>query len=420
MASDDECYDYDYDDDDLLEEDTPAPDRPADCWAITRECLSAAQQQELSVVTSLLNIKQHNARALLIHHRWKVDCIYDHLDRKGRDQMLREAGIILREDNNSRAAPSITATCIVCFDEFSLSDVSMECGHCFCNECWTEYFYASLDTGKKQIRCMGEKCWAICDEAMVQHLLGRKYPEAAQRFERFLLESYLENNETVKWCPSVPHCGHAICVGAGERYCEVECPCGVSLCFNCGEQPHSPCPCAMWKLWEVKCNGESENVNWILANTKNCPKCFKPIEKNGGCNLVTCECGQHLCWLCGGATGFKHTYTSIEGHSCNRFVGEEKKKVDNAKRQLHRYTHYYDHFKIHGDSFKAEQEKLGPAIEERVKQLESDHGRLLFRDADWLTDAHRSLLRSRQVLPRSYVFAYCMFDGKGRRRRTCP
>lgn len=48
MASDDECYDYDYDydeaeeeeeegvgigdDDDLLEEDTPAPDRPADCW----------------------------------------------------------------------------------------------------------------------------------------------------------------------------------------------------------------------------------------------------------------------------------------------------------------------------------------------------------------------------------------------------
>lgn len=102
-------------------------------------CLLCVQQQELSVVTSLLNIKQHNARALLIHHRWKVDCIYDHLDRKGRDQMLREAGIILREDNNSRAAPSITATCIVCFDEFSLSDVSMECGHCFCNEC--EFLY---------------------------------------------------------------------------------------------------------------------------------------------------------------------------------------------------------------------------------------------------------------------------------------
>ncbi len=35
-------------------------------------------------------------------------------------------------------------------------------------------------------------------------------------------------------------------------------------------------------MWETKNNSESENVKWILANTKNCqnPKCGLPIEKN--------------------------------------------------------------------------------------------------------------------------------------------
>jgi ariadne-1 len=159
---------------------------------------------------------------------------------------------------------------------------------------WTEYFKTSVDSGKKQIRCMGLKCPAICDEAVVRRLLGRRYPDAARRFDRFLLESYLEDNDFVKWCPSVPHCGRAIRVGGSEQHCEVECPCGVGFCFACAAGAHSPCPCTMWDQWEVKCNGESETVNWILANTKNCPKCYKTIVKEGGCNLVTCKCGQYL------------------------------------------------------------------------------------------------------------------------------
>uniref|UniRef100_A0ACD5X9Q3 Uncharacterized protein n=1 Tax=Avena sativa TaxID=4498 RepID=A0ACD5X9Q3_AVESA len=443
MASDEECYDYesDYydeddgngggeDDDDAMEaddedaveeEDTPAPDRPVDCWAITKESLSTAQQEDLSMVMNLLNIKQHHARALLIHHRWKTDSIYDHFDRKGRDRMLREAGVVLQVNNSCRASPSRTVNCMVCFDEFSMGVVStMECGHCFCNDCWTEYFKTSVDSGKKQIRCMGVKCPAICEEAVVHRLLGRRYPDAARRFARFLLESYLEDNDFVKWCPSVPHCGRAIRVGASEpRYCEVECPCGLCFCFGCASAAHSPCPCTMWDQWEVKCHGESETINWILANTKNCPKCYKPIVKEDGCNLVRCKCGQCLCWLCGGATGSEHTWTTIANHSCNRFVAEEK-KVDDAKRHLHRYTHYYDRFKIHGDSYKTEREKLGPAVEERARWLETLQDHALLRDGGWLAEAHGDLLRSRQVLSRSYVFAYFMFgeDYQGKVRRT--
>jgi ariadne-1 len=93
------------------------------------------------MVMNLVGIKQHHARALLIHHRWKTDSIYDHFDRKGRDHMLREAGVVLQEFSNCRASPSGMGNCMVCFDEFSLSVVStMECGHYFCNDCEFLFF----------------------------------------------------------------------------------------------------------------------------------------------------------------------------------------------------------------------------------------------------------------------------------------
>lgn len=77
-----------------------------------------------------------------------------------------------------------------------------------------------------------------------------------------------------------------------DPFVEPECPCGIAFCFKCGKAPHSPCTCDMWLLWDEKINGDSETRNWLAANTKPCPKCSKPVEKNGGCNLVMCKCGQ--------------------------------------------------------------------------------------------------------------------------------
>jgi hypothetical protein len=39
--------------------------------------------------------------------------------------------------------------------------------------------------------------------------------------------------------------------------------------------------------------------NMIDVVTKVCPKCATPIEKDGGCNHITCICGSHWCWHCG-------------------------------------------------------------------------------------------------------------------------
>jgi len=138
---------------------------------------------------------------------------------------------------------------------------------------------------------MAQKCKAICDEGKIRDLVTTKDSDLVEKFDRFILESYIEDNKRVKWCPSVPHCGNAIRV-EDDEYCEVECACGKQFCFNCLCDLHSPCSCIMWDLWMKKCDDEAPTVSWMSEKTKHCPKCYKIVEKDGGCNLVTCICGQ--------------------------------------------------------------------------------------------------------------------------------
>ena len=70
--------------------------------------------------------------------------------------------------------------------------------------------------------------------------------------------------------------------------------------------------------WIRKNSAESENLNWILANTKPCPKCKRPIEKNQGCMHMTCsQCRFEFCWLCQGSWQ-EHGERTGGFYACNR------------------------------------------------------------------------------------------------------
>lgn len=50
----------------------------------------------------------------------------------------------------------------------------------------------------------------IYDEDKVRELVDREDLGLVEHYEQFLLESYMEDNAEVKWCPSIPHCSNAI------------------------------------------------------------------------------------------------------------------------------------------------------------------------------------------------------------------
>lgn len=411
---DDYCSDHSDQYDDSLEgvenddDDRTGSSNGPSSQVITKESLLAAQREDLHRIMDMLELSEHHARSLLIHHRWDVQKVLAVLVEKGKDQLYAEAGVTVHNGKRHITSQSSSeVACNICMEDIPIKEVTlMDCGHCFCNSCWTEHFIVKINEGQsRRIKCMAYKCNAVCDEAVVRDLVSRRDPDLAERFERFLLESYIDDNKLVKWCPSVPHCGNALRV-EDDEFCEVECACGHQFCFSCSSEAHSPCSCLMWELWTKKCKDESETINWMTVNTKPCPKCHKPVEKNGGCNLVSCICGQPFCWLCGGATGRDHTWTSISGHSCGRYKEDSEKKAERAKRDLYRYMHYHNRYKAHTDSFKLES-KLKETTQVKISILESKDTTL--RDFTWVTNGLYRLFRSRRILSYSYAFAYYMF-----------
>lgn len=85
------------------------------------------------------------------------------------------------------------------------------------------------------------------------------------------------------------------------------------------------------RKWITKNSAESENLNWILANTKPCPKCHRPIEKNQGCMHMTCsQCrwggGWTQCLLvCGAYLGVWKVLCRRRGASCVRHLCGRRK-----------------------------------------------------------------------------------------------
>ncbi|OAY76225.1 putative E3 ubiquitin-protein ligase ARI2, partial [Ananas comosus] len=362
-------------------------------------------KEDLWSVMDLLSLSEGNARTLLIHYRWDVERIFELLDRKGKHWLFSEAGITIAEKPKHYALSTSSAgpvTCAVCFEKIPSSGVTeMGCGHFYCNGCWTEYFIIQIKEGQsRHITCMTPTCKAICDEDVVRNFVSTSHQDIVDRFDRFLLESYIEDNNMVKWCPSVPHCGNAIRV-KGDIICEVECTCGLQFCFSCLAEAHSPCSCLMWELWLKKCDEESATINWIAVNTKPCPKCQKPVHKDGGCNLVVCICGQPFCWLCGGAVGRVNTWGYITRHSCGRFGEEQKKSMQLERAEVYRHMHYYNRYNAHMESFMLERE-LEKTISGRISNLGKE-------DDSWITNGLNTLFRSRSILSYSYPFAYCMF-----------
>jgi len=187
----------------------------------------------------------------------------------------------------------------------------------------------------------------------------------------------------------------------------VDCTCGHSWCFNCGESAHLPCGCSLAEKWLSLCRTDAENVTWIRAFTKRCPKCQSMIEKNEGCNHMTCRCGYEFCWLC--KQDWKKTGY---GHTCNKpqDVQALEDEADKAKHFLQRYMFYFARYEAHEKSASFALKSLQNA-EGCVKEfVKSESGRK-YSDLQFITLAVIEIIRSRRFLQWSYAYGYYLQDG---------
>jgi ariadne-1 len=183
--------------------------------------------------------------------------------------------------SNPQAADSLL--CRICYTGYKDTSemVTLPCNHFFCTSCMNDFMEFEVQTGAgcSALQCPSPKCNCKLPESLVRSIAP---PACYEKFCSFMLRSFVEINRSCRWCPNAG-CDVAV-EYPGGGVIDVNCSCGHSFCFACGDEAHRPVSCPDLKRWKVKNSAESENVTWIMANTKPCPKCQVAIEKNQGCN----------------------------------------------------------------------------------------------------------------------------------------
>lgn len=181
------------------------------------------------------------------------------------------------------------------------------------------------------------------------------------------------------------------------------------FCFGCNENTHSPCPCIAVKKWLKKCEDDSETLNWLESHTKDCPKCSTLIEKNGGCNHMTCrKCHWEFCWVCMG-DWVKHT----SNYRCDQYVANDKNEsFVNVRASLERYTFYFKVFNNQRLSYEKDRDML-LKFEVKIKELEPSMG-ASWIETNFYKECIRAILECRLTLKWSYAFLYFVPNCQGK------
>ncbi|KAI3911170.1 hypothetical protein MKW92_033379 [Papaver armeniacum] len=374
---------------------------------LKEEDIRKRQQEDITRTSTRIYIPKVSATILLQYYNWDVDKA---LDAWFADEEKVRKDVGLLEVVPIQSTENIIK-CRICFDEFRRDGMcATACGHLFCNWCWTQYVSIKISDGPGclTLRCPEPSCPVAVGQDMVNELVS---DEDKEKYSRYLLRSYVEDQKNIKWCPGAG-CEFSVEFFAGSSSYDVLCGSEHSFCWNCLDDAHRPVDCDTVHNWAVKNTAESENVTWILANSKSCPKCKRPIQKNEGCMHMTCQCKFHFCWLClgdwnnhGKETGGFYACNVYEKAKAGGAYDEEEKIKKKAKDYLDRYTFYYERFAENQKSrIKAIQSLQITDSEDLVKLRDKynwPETKLVF-----ITDAWRQIIECRRVLKWTYAYGY--------------
>ncbi|KAF5178135.1 E3 ubiquitin-protein ligase arih1 [Thalictrum thalictroides] len=405
MFSDEDSYDdadlidTSYDDIDMnIDQDE---DEGKNCIILNQDNIRQRQQEDITEVSTLLSVSRASACILLLHYKWSVTGVNESWF-SDEEKVRMTVGLSTTDyDISPNPNKKLKTTCGICFDDYPQSKLyDAGCNHQFCSSCWEGYITTSIHDGSGclMLRCPEFKCGAAVDQDMVNTFVSQ---EDKDKYSNFLFKSYVEDNRRIKWCPT-PGCDYAVkYIGDFENY-DVSCNCAFGFCWNCTQEAHSPVDCDTVSNWVMKNKDESENVNWILVNSKPCPGCKKPIQKNQGCNHMTCKCGLHFCWLC---------LCSLKNHhSCNGFEerrmdDESENRKQMAKKLLDKYTHYYERWEANQKSLVKAKEDLQQMKSVYIQRLTFNQCQLEFQ-LQFIIQAWKQIIECRRVLKWTYAYGY--------------
>jgi len=390
-------------------------------------------RKQIEEVGAVIELPSVSVAALLRKHGWSKERLFEKYYQDP-ESITKEAGVDLWEDDPSSLdqvtgasmvkLPKVTGKevcCPVCYDDLPAEEtIAAPCGHFYCKDCYSDYLSIKIKDGPSCIETTCPK--QGCNTTVPPQMFSSLQKELTEKYNRFIVNSFVDMNKSMRWCPA-PNCSKIVSAPLGTQ--DVRCfgkpqCCNYKFCFKCGEEAHQPVGCEELVRWQSKCQNDSETANWILANTKRCPKCNTRIEKNQGCNHMTCrQCKYEFCWICMGAWS-DHGANTGGYYKCNKYDpnasagDDDNSKASNAKKELDRYLHYYQRFHNHGQAMKfAEQQREN--TEKRMIELQEQSESMSWIDVQFLKEALEMLIDCRRVLKYTYVFGFYLNDATAKK-----
>eukprot|EP00762_Andalucia_godoyi_P000308 ANDGO_03212.mRNA.1 E3 ubiquitin-protein ligase dbl4 len=424
-----ETYDYEYeynDDEDSMTRDEGfyggdmihSPHVPAPVFkVVSPDDLAKSQSVFIKQISEILNCSLSAAGSLARYFHWDRQKLLENYY-SDEERTLQKAGVDTRNVGYKKGKFGAPLMCNICFDQKDGSEMcAVSCNHFFCACCYRGYLESKLNEGPSVIltTCPFPKCTCVVSEDCFRDLMAA---DCVTRYETFLTRSFVDDNPNVRWCPA-PNCGNAVSAENAKWNTVCECSCQKRFCFGCGADPHNPAPCKVVKDWMSREVKESATSEWLVKNTRDCPKCSVRIHKDGGCNHVTCsKCRYEFCWICGD-DWTRHGSSTGGYYSCNRFNetstapgrpgGSATSAAAKLRDGLEKYVHHLNRFQNHEQASKYES-KIRSRIN-KLKEQRSGSSMDTLEDIDYLTVALDAAMRARSVLKWTYVAAFYMSLG---------
>jgi ariadne-1 len=233
------------------------------------------------------------------------------------DHALRHNGIDPNAERNTELAAAreivdcdeaehaykAATQCPICLEN-RRDSIILTCGHTYCRACLNvQLRQAILAHSTQNLECPG--C-LIARGNRHRKLEMQEIVRFASRQQAHAAESII----TQEFWPTI---GYKLCPTAGcpctfevnapqvePRRCEL---CTRQYCMQCLLHHDTRITCDQARVEHAMPTGDRAYIQWLRDNTKLCPRCRRNIEKNAGCNHMTCRhsnCGYQFCWVCMG------------------------------------------------------------------------------------------------------------------------
>ncbi|KAH7061881.1 hypothetical protein BKA63DRAFT_372194, partial [Paraphoma chrysanthemicola] len=191
--------------------------------------------------------------------------------------------------------------CPVCSKDFAITDLPSltNCDHpsSICSKCCATWIEAQLpESGWTEVKCPDSRCKVKLTYYEIQRMASM---DIFKKYDQIVTRNALSEDPHFRWCPK---CTSGQIHTEGTIFICVSCRHKVCVSHETAMHDGETCD-----EYDRRCKAQDQSAQeaaslaTIRKLSKKCPgpKCVYSIEKNNGCDHMTCsKCRYEFCWIC--------------------------------------------------------------------------------------------------------------------------